>query len=469
MPGLVGQLVDARLRDRHLRLPGCGEVVGHVAGLGPAGVRMVAHLADHDQSRSSMTSANKNFLASRHAGLPSPERSPARAAASATGERTDEVRTQDLGWSRQDYGSLTKVFRKSEEPNGRKRIADGMLRTEPMPAVEVLAVGDPPVAEPRLGRMSRGADASSCSFRAGAPRTPATRPGRSAGRSPDRLEEPLRVTSRPRCARRTSRRRSSVGVSGTGCPPRDPAAGEVDDQVRRPNDRARARSAPAAAGAPGTCEQLVGLERLQHVVVGARLERGDLVAEAVAHGEHDDGDVGERPEMPQRLEAVDAREREVEHDEVGRCVRSDAQRFLPAPGFHDVEVPVPEACPQRSPQRPASSTTKTTLTFPSSRCSPGARPRRRTASGRLLAPHATVVCFDEGADDREPEPRPVAVGRGLPADELAEDLLALTDGTPPPWSTTASRTVVPSDEPRISSGRSEAPCSAAFSRRFVST
>ena len=64
-------------------------------------------------------------------------------------------------------------------------------------------------------------------------------------------------------------------------------------------------------------EQLAGAERLAHVVVGARVERRDLVALLAAGREHDDRDVGPLAHAPDDFEAVHVGQPEVDDDDVG--------------------------------------------------------------------------------------------------------------------------------------------------------
>ena len=65
--------------------------------------------------------------------------------------------------------------------------------------------------------------------------------------------------------------------------------------------------------------QLAQPERLGQVVVGAELQADDLVDLVVAGRQDEDRRLGAgRAEPAQDLEAVDARQADVEHDEVGR-------------------------------------------------------------------------------------------------------------------------------------------------------
>ena len=83
--------------------------------------------------------------------------------------------------------------------------------------------------------------------------------------------------------------------------------------------------------------QLAQAERLGQVVVGAELEADDLVDLVVACRQHQDGRLGAgRAEPAQDLEAVDARQAHVEHDEVRRLARGELEPLLAGPGDGDL-------------------------------------------------------------------------------------------------------------------------------------
>ena len=86
---------------------------------------------------------------------------------------------------------------------------------------------------------------------------------------------------------------------------------------------------PAEHGADAR-EELLDVERLGHVVVGAGVERGDLVGLAVARGQHHDRNVAERAHPAQHLDAVDVGEPEVEQHDVGPAVGDQHDRILAA-------------------------------------------------------------------------------------------------------------------------------------------
>ena len=64
-------------------------------------------------------------------------------------------------------------------------------------------------------------------------------------------------------------------------------------------------------------QQLAGAERLGHVVVGAGVERGDLVALLAARRQHDDRHRAPLAQPPDDLQAVHVGQAEVEDHDVG--------------------------------------------------------------------------------------------------------------------------------------------------------
>ena len=88
---------------------------------------------------------------------------------------------------------------------------------------------------------------------------------------------------------------------------------------RSPHDERRraARRATAQQRAHAR-EQLLALERLDEVVVGAGVEPLDARFERVARGQHQDRHVVVLAQRLGDLDPVEAGEAEVEHDEVGQ-------------------------------------------------------------------------------------------------------------------------------------------------------
>ena len=120
--------------------------------------------------------------------------------------------------------------------------------------------------------------------------------------------------------------------------------------------RARCRARCGASRAH-TREQLSGAERLRHVVVGARIERRDLLRLERARRQHDDRHRRPRAHAADHVEAVAVGETEIDDQQV-RLVRAGLDLGAPCVlGFDDAIVL-------------ASSSTRSTSRMP-------ARPRRR--------------------------------------------------------------------------------------------
>ena len=75
-------------------------------------------------------------------------------------------------------------------------------------------------------------------------------------------------------------------------------------------------------------DELARRERLRDVVVGADLEPGDTVGLLVARREHENRHRGLRADAAADLEAVDAGQADVEHDEADRVPRELRERLL---------------------------------------------------------------------------------------------------------------------------------------------
>src|SRR3954447_6890933 len=118
---------------------------------------------------------------------------------------------------------------------------------------------------------------------------------------------------------------------------------QVGDDER---SAAARRPAPQQRAPPG--QQLLALERLDEVVVGARVEPTHAVLERVAGGEHEDRDVAAVAQPARHLDAVEARQAEVEHNGVGLEHRRLLERGHSVLGqLHVIALE-----PQRATQRP---------------------------------------------------------------------------------------------------------------------
>ena len=139
-------------------------------------------------------------------------------------------------------------------------------------------------------------------------------------------------------ARQTSRSNSS-GVRLIDAPLRVTAwPGDVDRQVA---DRQRLLGGAVVAADPGPDpgDELLGLERLDDVVVGAGLQADHDVDGVALGGEHDDGYAGLRADLLADVDAVLAGQHQVEQHHVGPVVVERLQREVAA-GHHPPVEPL---------------------------------------------------------------------------------------------------------------------------------
>ena len=95
------------------------------------------------------------------------------------------------------------------------------------------------------------------------------------------------------------------------------------------DERGAAARRPAAQQRAQAREQLLALERLDEVVVGAGIEALDARVDRVARGQHQDRHVAAvLAQQPRDVDAVELGQAEVEDDEVGRELARVAERRL---------------------------------------------------------------------------------------------------------------------------------------------
>jgi hypothetical protein len=116
-----------------------------------------------------------------------------------------------------------------------------------------------------------------------------------------------------------------VGVDG------DDPARLIDDEAAHREHRVLVSGAAGgvAQGDAHACEQLVGAEGLLDVVVGSRVQRGDLVALAAAGGEDDHRHRRPLAQPPDHLEPIHVGQPEVDDHDVG-LPRRDLHRAVGA-------------------------------------------------------------------------------------------------------------------------------------------
>ena len=93
--------------------------------------------------------------------------------------------------------------------------------------------------------------------------------------------------------------------------------------------------------------ELLGREGLGEVVVGARLEPGHDVVGVGAGGDHHDRHIGAAPDRPAHLEAVDAREHDVDEHHVGGLVLEVLEGVLAGGGLGHLPALVLQGQPHR--------------------------------------------------------------------------------------------------------------------------
>ena len=174
-------------------------------------------------------------------------------------------------------------------------------------------------------------------------------------------------------------------------------AGLVDHQVAVDQPPRSHRCRDPAEHRVDAQRELARAERLGHVVVGADLEADHPVGLLAQRGQHDDRDVALLPQPAAHLDAVDARQHQVEHDEVVRLPRRTAparsRRRPPRPPRGRAAR---RYCTTTSRTVGSSSTTSTRATVTSSasvRASP--RPTRHERQRRQDQPARGVVAVEE--------------------------------------------------------------------------
>ncbi len=151
-------------------------------------------------------------------------------------------------------------------------------------------------------------------------------------------------------------RQRDLGVAAPYLPSRRVEAEVTHLEQRGPLDRAAAGQRSQAG------KELGERERLQQVVVGAAVEPSHPVGHGVPRGEHQH----RRPDPvlaqpPARLEPVDPREHDVEHDRVVLARRGAHQRLLPLARLRRRPARLPRGRASRAPpssarpRRPGSS------------------------------------------------------------------------------------------------------------------
>ena len=119
----------------------------------------------------------------------------------------------------------------------------------------------------------------------------------------------------------------------------------IEAQVADGELGAAARRAPAHQR-PDAGEQLAALERLDQIVVGAAVEALDAVLGVGARGEDQDRDVALGADAAADLDAVEPRQAEVEHDEVGDELLGGVERLHAVGGRAHLVALLAQRAPQ---------------------------------------------------------------------------------------------------------------------------
>ena len=144
---------------------------------------------------------------------------------------------------------------------------------------------------------------------------------RHAGRRRERVEEP------PLGRREVHERIPALHRPG----------GDIHHQILIDEHRAGGLGRRSTQERANPRQQLRRAERLRQVVVGAEVERRDLVLLRIADRQDQDRDPARPPDLATRREPVDVGEVQVQHDEVGLVVQDGAEGRPPiARRPHDV-------------------------------------------------------------------------------------------------------------------------------------
>ena len=123
------------------------------------------------------------------------------------------------------------------------------------------------------------------------------------------------------------------------------AAGQVDRSSRTiEHDLTHSEHCGSVGGAiarpcaledsPDAGDQLARAEGLRHIIVAAHFKTEDAIDLLIARRQEEDRQGGGLADFPADLEAVDVRQTDVEHDEIGAGATKGREGFLARPGNH---------------------------------------------------------------------------------------------------------------------------------------
>ena len=215
----------------------------------------------------------------------------------------------------------------------------------------------------------------------------------------------------------------------------------IDDEIAA-HDRAGARRRrfdPPQRHADAR-QQLLGAERLRHVVVGAGVERADLVGLRAARREHDDRRRAAVSQQPAHLDAVHVGQAQVQDDEIGidplDAFQAGLRRTSPWTPHSRASAAAAPSWPESTARRPrsarvtawlrrvrrraprtAAGTTIVNCAPPSGTFSHQMRPPSAASSPRVIArprpvPVACLRLLDRDRTARRGDPDPTASSPG---------------------------------------------------------
>ena len=121
-----------------------------------------------------------------------------------------------------------------------------------------------------------------------------------------------------------------------------PEPGRVDLEVADAQELRDGRAVRATQEGADAGDELLHLEGLRHVVVGAELEADDDVEGVGAGRQHQDRHPAAVPDLPADLEPVELREHHVEHDEVVGLGAEAHERLASVGRRLDAEIRPPQ-------------------------------------------------------------------------------------------------------------------------------
>ena len=125
---------------------------------------------------------------------------------------------------------------------------------------------------------------------------------------------------------------------------------DIDFQIATCEHHSVMRLLSSQEGADPCHELLVG-EGLDEVVVGTAVEPVNAVGDPIPGRQHEDGKVAGCPDHAADLDAVHARQHQIEHHQVGRAMSCEVEGGEPVAGRRDLMPLITQGSLQRSGQK----------------------------------------------------------------------------------------------------------------------